>query len=60
MRFSVAELLDEHESQKWIEEPKTCSEAPGCGGEEARYCRTTKTSRLQVYRRWQVDKTYNL
>lgn len=62
MRFPITRLLDDQESLRWIEEhfhPEglTC---PKCGSDEARYFRTTETSRLQVYRCWRCDKTYNL
>jgi transposase-like protein len=62
MRFPIAGLLDDQESQTWIEEqfhPEGLK-CPECGSEDARYFRTTETSRLAVYRCRRCDKTYNL
>ncbi len=62
MRFPITRLLDDQESLRWIEEhfhPEGLK-CPECGSEEARYFRTTETSRLQVYRCQHCDKTYNL
>ena len=62
MRFPVTGLLDDEESRRWIEKhfhPEGLK-CPKCGSKEARYVRTTETSRLQVYRCDHCDKSYNL
>ena len=62
MRFPITQLLDEQESQISIEKPfhPHGLKCPACSSKEARQFRTTETSRLQVYRCWHCDKTYNL
>jgi transposase-like protein len=62
MRFPITRLLDDQESLRWTlkhfhPEGLKC---PNCSSDEARHFRTTETSRLQVYRRQNCDKTYNL
>ena len=64
MDFPITHLLDEHQSQQWIEEHfhPDGLRCPRCQAsrEEAYRFRRTQCSRLEVYRCRRCGKTYNL